>query len=130
MGKGGSGPDAAHMQGMGTTAAWTDGTEWRGLRDHEYTYAIYRRDGSELLFRRRSDPYQMHNLAGERSAAATLRHYRERSKAWRKERNDGFESCTWYRDHWTRDRNITLTATGVRQDIAALDQIRSRWFQL
>src|SRR5262249_52889725 len=50
LGKGGSVPDAAHMQGMGTTAAWADGTEWRGLRDHEYTYAVYRRDGRELLF--------------------------------------------------------------------------------
>src|SRR5262249_31068228 len=51
-------PDAAHLQGMGSTAAWTDGTEWRALRDHEYTYAIYRRDGRELLFRHRADPYQ------------------------------------------------------------------------
>jgi hypothetical protein len=68
-GSGGSAPDAAHMQGMGTTAAWTDGTEWRDLRDHEYTYAIYRRDGHELLFHHHSDPYQVHDLDGERPAA-------------------------------------------------------------
>lgn len=127
LGRGGAAPRAAHMQGMGTTAAWTDGTEWRGLRDHEYTYAIYRRDGRELLFRHRSDPYQLRDLAGERSAAAALRHYRALSQAWRKERNDAFERCTWYRDHWTNDRNIVLTATGVKQDLAELDKIRAKW---
>jgi arylsulfatase A-like enzyme len=127
LGRGGASPDTAHMQGMGTTAAWTDGTEWRGLRDHEYTYAIYRRDGSELLFHNRHDPYQLRNLALEKSAAATLREYRERSQKWRKERNDTFESCTWYRDHWTTDRNITLTATGVKQDLTELQKVRAKW---
>ena len=24
---------------------------------------------------------------------------------------DTFEACTWYRDHWTRDRVILCTAT-------------------
>jgi arylsulfatase A-like enzyme len=129
LGKGGRGPDAAHMQGMGTTAAWTDGTEWRALRDHEYTYAVYRRDGKELLFRNTTDPYQMKNLAEEKTAAATLLHYRERSGLWRKERNDTFESCTWYRDHWTEDRNITLTGTGVTQDLDALQKIQADWFK-
>jgi arylsulfatase A-like enzyme len=129
LGQGGNGPDAAHLQGMGTTAAWTDGTEWRGLRDHEYTYAVYRRDGRELLFHHRSDPYQMRDLAGEKSAAPTLRHFREKSQAWRKERNDTFEACTWYRDHWTRDRNIISTATGVTQDLAALEQLRAKWLK-
>jgi arylsulfatase A-like enzyme len=127
LGQGGQGPEAAHLQGMGTTAAWQDGTEWRGLRDHEYTYAIYRRDGSELLFDTRRDPYQLRNLAEEKSAAATLREYRERSRSWRKQRNDTFESCTWYRDHWTRDRNITLTSTGVRQDLGTLEKVLAKW---
>ena len=48
--------DTAHMQGMGATAAWADGSEWRALRDHEYTYAIYRKDRSELLFNNRKRP--------------------------------------------------------------------------
>jgi len=77
----------------------------------------------------RSDPYQMRDLAEEKSAAATLRHYRDKSQAWRKERNDTFEACTWYRDHWTRDRNIILTANGVQQDLAALEQIRAKWLK-
>lgn len=59
LGRGGSGPDAAYLQGMGTTAAWQDGTEWRAMRDKQYTYGIYRRDGRELLFDNIADPYQM-----------------------------------------------------------------------
>jgi arylsulfatase A-like enzyme len=128
FGQGGAGPEAAHMQGMGTTAAWTDGTEWRGLRSHEYTYAVYRRDGKQLLFHNRRDLYQMRNLAGEKSAAATLKHYRDLSARFRKEHNDTFESCTWYRDHWTRDRNITMTGGGVTQNLELLDQTMKKWF--
>ena len=127
LGRGGSGPEAAYMQGMGTTAAWQDGTEWRAMRDHEYKYATYRKDGSELLFHNRRDPYQLRNLATEKSASATLRAYRERSQKWRKERNDTFESCTWYRDHWTTDRNITMTASGVRQDLSVLQKVLQQW---
>lgn len=129
LGKGGASPEAAHMQGMGTTAAWTDGTEWRALRDHEYTYAIYRRDGRELLFHNRTDPYQLRNLAEDRSQAATLQHFREMSQRWRKERNDTFQSCTWYRDHWTQDRNIVMTATGTKQDLGPLNKITAEWFK-
>lgn len=127
LGKGGAGPREAHLQGMGTTAAWQDGTEWRALRDHEYTYAVYRKDGSELLFHNRRDPFQMRNLASERSASATLREYRDRSQRWRKEQNDTFEACTWYRDHWTTDRNITMTAMGVRQDLGKLKDVLAQW---
>ncbi|MBS1855503.1 MAG: sulfatase [Acidobacteria bacterium] len=127
LGKGGRTPGAVHMQGMGTTAAWTDGTEWRAVRDREHTYAVYRRDGRELLFRHATDPYQMHDLAGEKSAAATLRHYRELSQRARKERNDTFEACTWYRDRWTKDRNITMTATGVGQDLGGLARVLGKW---
>jgi arylsulfatase A-like enzyme len=127
LGKGGAGPREVHLQGMGTTAAWQDGTEWRAVRDQEYTYAVYRRDGSELLFHNRPDPFQMRNLAGEKSASATLREYRGRSERMRKERNDTFEACTWYRDHWTTDRNITMTATGVRQDLGKLKDVLTKW---
>ena len=113
------------MQGMGTTAAWTDGTEWRAVRDHEYTYAIYRR---ELLFDNRRDPYQLRDLAEDRAKAVTLGHYRELSEQWRKQQNDTFEACTWYRDHWTEDRNITNTARGVSQDLKKLQNTLERWY--
>ena len=117
------GPEAAYMLGMGTTAAWQDGTEWRALRDHQYTYAIYRRDRGELLFDNLADPYQLKNLAPDRPHASKLTHYREQLQRWMKEHNDGFEACTWYRDHWTNDRNITDTATGVTQDLGRLKAI-------
>jgi arylsulfatase A-like enzyme len=113
-------PELAHLQGMGTTAAWVDGTEWRACRDNEYTYAVYRKDKRELLFNHRKDPYQLRDLVEDKSEAATLTHYRDKSKAWRKEQNDTFESCTWYRDHWTTNRNITMTAKGVEQDLEKL----------
>ncbi len=128
LGKGGTDHEAAHMQGMGATAGWTDGTEWRALRDHEYTYAVYHRDGKELLFHNRKDPYQMKDLATDKSSATTLRHYRALSEKWRKECNDTFEACTWYESRWTVDRNITNTAMGVKQDLIPLNQLLSKWF--
>jgi len=129
LGKGGSEPRVAHMQGLGATAAWTDGSEWRALRDHEYTYAIYHSDRKELLFNHRRDAYQLVDLSGDRAFRATLEHYRTLSETWRKEQNDTFEACTWYRDHWTKDRNITQTATGVGQDLNALRQVTDKWFR-
>ena len=120
-------PDLANLQGMGATAAWADGSEWRAARDHEFTYAVYHRDGKELLFNHRQDPYELRDLAGDRSFASTLAHYREASAAFRKERNDTFEACTWYQ-RWTKDRNIIMTATGVTQNLAALKQITDEWF--
>jgi arylsulfatase A-like enzyme len=119
--------DTAHMQGMGATAAWADGTEWRALRDREYTYAIYRKDHSELLFNNRRDPYQLINLAEDRTYRSTLQHYRGVSEAWRKEQNDTFEACSWY-ERWTKDRNIVTTAKGVPQDLDALDRLVTKWF--
>ncbi len=128
FGKGGSDHDAAHMQGMGTTAAWKDGTEWRALRDHEYTYAIYHRDRSELLFNNRNDPFQLNDLALDRTQTAKLAHYRQLSANWRLQQNDSFEACTWYQGRWTTDRNITSTAKGVGQDLAKLKTINNKWF--
>jgi arylsulfatase A-like enzyme len=126
MGRTRRGPEAVFMQGMGTTAAWKDGTEWRALHDGRHTYAIYRRDRSELLFDNTADPYQMKNLAGERQHRAKLEHYRGQLQRWMKDHNDTFESCTWYRDHWTNDRNIVNTASGVKQDLVSLEQINQR----
>ena len=128
LGKGGSTPDAAFLQGMGTTAAWKDGTEWRAMRDGRYTYAVYHRDGKQLLFDNVRDPYQMKNLAEDRSRRSTVEHYRDGLTAWRKQHNDSFEACTWYQDRWTKDRNITDTASGVTQDLAALKNITSKYF--
>ena len=127
LGKGGADHEAAPMMGMGTTAAWTDGTEWRAMRDREYTYAIYKRDGKELLFNNPKDKFQLKNLAEDKSHAATVAHYRDMSVAWRKQANDTFENCTYY-ERWTEDRNIVMTAKGVKQDLTKLNGITSKWF--
>lgn len=127
-GRGGADHEAAHMQGMGATASWADGTEWRALRDHEYTYAVYHRDGKELLFNHRRDPYQLVDLAGDRANATLLAHYRQMSAKWRKEMNDEFHEASWYKDRWTVDRNITMTASGVKQDLEQLRAIDAKWF--
>jgi hypothetical protein len=55
LGRPGPEPKAAFLQGMGATAVFEDGHEWRALRDKRYTYALYRADGSELLFDNQSD---------------------------------------------------------------------------
>jgi len=104
-------PDAAFMQGMGCTAKWQDGHEWRALRSKRHTYAVYRSDGCELLFDNRDDPYQTHNLAGDATHANLLRDFRVALKGRMAALGDTFEACTWYRDHWTDDRVILRSAT-------------------
>jgi len=111
------------MQGMGTTAAWVDGSEWRGLKDRQFTYAIYRRDREELLFDNLADPYQTRNLVEDANWASTLRHYREMLLGWMQSQNDTFEACTWYQDQWMNNRNIMQGAKGGTHDLALLQEI-------
>ena len=99
-------PDAAFLQGMGHTYLWKDGFEWRGLRDKRYTYAVYRRDRSELLFDNEADPLQITNLASDTAHRAVLKRFRERLKTRMDQLKDTFETCNWYQDHWTKDREI------------------------
>lgn len=111
LGEAGEEPEAAFLQGTGATADWSDGHEWRALRDKRYTYAIYRADRQELLFDNAEDPCQMRNLAGDPGHAAVLERFRGLLARSMDRVSDTFESCTWYRDHWTEDRRILRTAT-------------------
>jgi arylsulfatase A-like enzyme len=111
LGQEGPEPEAAFLQGMGTTAAWVDGHEWRALRDKRYTYALYRADGQELLFDRQNDPYQMRSLAPECAYQEVLQRFRAMLADRRASLSDTFEACTWYRDRWIEDRVIVRTAT-------------------
>ena len=82
------------------------------MRDGRYTYGVFRRDGSERLFDNVADPLQMKNLAQEDSAKKVLEKFRKLIREKMAELNDTFEICTWYRDHWTKDRMIRHGAKG------------------
>ena len=104
-------PEAGFMQGMGCTAAWDDGHEWRALRSKRYTYAVYRVDGEELFFDNRDDPYQVNNLIDDPGHAETAGRFRLTLRERMAALGDTFEACTWYRDHRTNDRVIVRSAT-------------------
>lgn len=104
-------PEAALMQGMGATAIFEDGHEWRALRSKRHTYAVFRADQSELLFDNLDDPYQMTNLATDDDYADVLAELRDQLAQRMAELNDSFERCTWYERNWTRDRVILRSAT-------------------
>ncbi len=113
LGRSGPEPAAAFLQGMGATAIFEDGHEWRALRDKRFTYARYRDggSGSELLFDNLADPHQMVNLVDNPSYVEALDRFRSLLQQRMDNLNDTFESCTWYRDHWIEDRLILRTAT-------------------
>jgi len=112
LGREGPSPEAVLLQGTGAVAAWQDGHEWRGIRDGQYTYAIYRVDRRELLFNHRDDPDQLHDLAGDPAHRTLLKGYRAELAERMARLNDTFEPCSWYRDHWTADRVIMRAARG------------------
>jgi arylsulfatase A-like enzyme len=128
LGREGPEPEAALMQNTGACAAWKDGYEWRALRDKQHTYAVYRRDGRELLFDNQADPCQLVNLADDPRHAERREHFRRMLKRRMAELSDTFEQCTWYRDHWTVDRNILRGARGGTHDLEALNEILRRYF--
>lgn len=111
-GQAGPAPEAVLMQGSGAVAAWDDGHEWRAIRDASHTYAVYRVDRRELLFNHRDDPYQLHDLAEDPAHRTTLKSYRAALAERMSRINDTFETCSWYRDHWTADRCILRAARG------------------
>jgi len=112
-GQAGPEPEFAFLQGLGHTYQWHDGFEWRALRDKRFTYAVYLRDKSELLFDNQADPKQMKNLAADPAHAEKLAELRGKLAAKMKSLEDTFEKCSWYRDHWTDgNRNIIASARG------------------
>lgn len=101
----------ALMQGMGATAIFEDGHEWRALRNKQFTYAIYLDDQSEYLFDNIHDRLQTVNLADDSAYQDQLISYRQLLQARMDNLNDTFETCTWYEKHWIENRIITQTAT-------------------
>ena len=102
-------PEGALMMGTGATADWGDGYEWRAFRTKRYTYAVYRRDGSELLFDNIADPLQKVNLAAVPAFKAVLRDLKDKMAREMARVNDRFHPTSYYREHWVADRIIRRT---------------------
>ena len=94
------------LMGTGPTAMYGNGYEWRAIRTKRYTYAVYRRDGKELLFDNLSDPLQMKNLAGLPEYAGLQEELKEQLKARMDEIGDEFKSNLWCKRHWVKNRII------------------------
>lgn len=103
--------DGALMMCCGPTAIYGDGNEWRGWRTKRYTYAVYRKDGRELLFDHVDDPYQIKDLSNDPAYRKVLEALREAMWCRMAQINDNFESNSYYEKNWIRDRIILKTAT-------------------
>lgn len=94
------------MMGTGRTAVWGSGNEWRAIRTKKYTYAIYKRDGKELLFDNISDPYQMTNLASKAEYSDILSALKNEMYEMMNKIGDDFEDNSFYKENWVEDRII------------------------
>ena len=101
--------EGALMMGTGATADWGEGFEWRAFRTKRYTYAVYRRDGEELLFDNLLDPRQMVNLAHDASYSSVLADLKEKMGREMARVNDRFHPVSYYRENWVKDRIILRT---------------------
>ena len=113
LGQQGPEPEFALLQGMGHTYLWDDGFEWRAIRDKQYTYGRYLKDGKELLFDNKNDPLQSKDLANSPQYKEKLSELRQKMNAKLASINDEFKKCSWYRDNWTKDRVIMKAGPGV-----------------
>lgn len=105
-------PDFAFLQGMGHAEEWTDGFEWRAVRNQRFTYRRFRVDGREILIDNDSDPEHAVNLADHQDYAPDLQNLRQMMAEKQLVLNDRFQPSTWYRDNWIKNRIIMRNATG------------------
>lgn len=94
------------MMGTGPTATWGNGYEWRAIRTKRYTFAVYKKDGKELLFDNRKDPLQKVNLMEDEGFREVADHLRQELYARMEQIRDRFRENDYYRIHWVRDRII------------------------
>ncbi len=69
-------------------------------------------NSSELLFDNRIDPNQTTNLATNPTHSDKLAVMREKMNRKMESISDDFQTCTWYRDHWTDNRVIIRSGPG------------------
>ena len=77
---------------------FADGMEWRGVRTRGHTYARWL-DGRTQLYDLSRDPMQLHNLAGDATAAPLEAEMEERLRALQALRGDELVACTEWK-HW------------------------------
>ncbi len=94
------------MMCTGPTAIFGDGNEWRAYRTRRYTYAIFKKDGKELLFDNKNDPYQTQNLVDDPEYQAIRQRLHNEMLLKMDSINDKFRSNSYYRDNWVCDRCI------------------------
>jgi arylsulfatase A-like enzyme len=85
----GASADSAFFQIFGPFAG--DGTEdgWRGVRTERYMYARFR-ERPWVLYDLQKDPFQMRNLAGERTAQPLLQDMERRVREWMEKTGDSW----------------------------------------
>jgi len=112
LGRSGSEPSAALLQGMAETDGWEDGFEWRAVRDKRFTYAVYRELRLELLFDHVDDRVQLEDLINDPAHADTAARLRKEMADRMAALGDTFESARWYHRNWIDDEeNIVRSAT-------------------
>jgi arylsulfatase A-like enzyme len=120
-------PEFAFMQGMGHTFRWLDGFEWRSIRDKRYTYARYLRDGKELLFDNKKDPFQKSDVAADDAYSDVIKRMRKQMQNKMNLINDEFKPCSWYRDNWIyKDFSIAKAAQGKFGPIPVAEPKRTK----
>jgi arylsulfatase A-like enzyme len=103
--------EGALMMGTGPTAIFGDGNEWRAYRTKQYTYAVYKVDGQELLFDNLADPYQMNNLIYNDEYNKVADNLKKQMWEKMSKIGDNFEKNSYYQENWVEDRIIKRTAT-------------------
>jgi len=89
------GPDSVYLQILGT--GWPTRDEWtglwRGVRTTDFTYARWQRPTEKrVLFDRKKDPFEMHNVAENDEYADVAEQLETRLKRWMAETNDPFDT--------------------------------------
>lgn len=98
--------DGSLMMCTGPTAVFGDGNEWRALRTKRYTYAVYKKDGKELLFDNENDRLQKNDLSDNPGYAEIKSVLRDKMFRKMEKINDKFRHNSYYRDNWVTDRCI------------------------
>ncbi|MEN6605962.1 MAG: sulfatase [Bryobacteraceae bacterium] len=87
--KGKRGPDSAFFQIFGPYRGDGTTTGWRGVRTERHMYARFKNQ-PWVLYDIEKDPYEMTNLAGERSAAAVQGEMERRLVSWMEKAGDNW----------------------------------------